>query len=175
MGIEYGIIAPKPEDVLGMLPPWVCISLERNNTLCFGAIEDNMVFAIAVYSFSVDSEEKMVLEYIYVDEEHRGKKISTSIMKYAEEIFKKNGVKNVMARYTDTLSKVKENYGYLIHKGFIPLSLNRHLLVYYWDDLKDTDFMGEIEKQRPMTNAVKRYNKLYRKPVNEFVEKETHP
>ncbi len=77
-----------PREVLGLLSLPGCIAV--------GAVEDGLGVGIIVLTAS--DKKDLTIEWLYVDEEHRGKGYGASLMEKAFEICKENSFENINAR-----------------------------------------------------------------------------
>lgn len=170
MAYSFDVIRLRREQVLGILPPWVVPVVEREDSHCFAALEDNALKALAVFVNAPERKNAVSFRYIFVDEKLRRTGLSKQLLQFSIDKLKIAGVKVVFCRSIGTAKDAQFNYKYLVKQKFLPLSLNGHFMMYPLGALKGSVFSSKLDTLKPIADRVRFYSELDNNMIVPFLE-----
>ena len=170
MNVDFSVVRVQREHVENILPVWIKASIDLDTTLSFGALRNGEIIAFILYTPSVDRQMTMVLQYAYVKKELRGHGIATKLLMYSEMELKKQRISSVFGKFMGSEEQSKLAYKFFLKLKFMPLSLNYHFMVYFMQDIKETEFYEKIGKLAGMLEHVKLTEELSKAEITRFVE-----
>lgn len=144
--MEYIVLNHRQTEQLGQyLPEDVRKKIETEDACVIGAVENAAVTGVGVFSYDEFSDGNVECLYLYTVPERRNNGLSSGLLRYAEDMFKKQGVKQICFNLSDIANRMTIWNTFLTRNGYVLLDMNWHILEYHFESIEQS---REIQRFR---------------------------
>ncbi len=126
----------------------------------YGAFDADSLIGFVDYKVSEVTPRDLNMVNMYVMKNYRKQGVATELINYSQIQFKKLGFRIIYGTIIDGLDRIDDVYSIFIHRKFLPVALDGHVLGYFLQDLNNVDLSRNIEAYEVFYNKVYSYEEL---------------
>lgn len=139
--------------------------------IILGAKDENgTLHAYASFHRQPFPQRTLMLEYLYVNEQQRGRGIARQLIRFAKDVFSQAGMRGMTTKQAGEEEKLLQGHEFLKHLGFVPITLSARTVLYYLQDLAESRLMEMSPEQRRQLPKIEQIDKRDDFRVVEFTK-----
>lgn len=153
-----------------LLPGRIQGMLKVPSTNVFAVMDGDRIAALAVVLASDNVMASFSIGYIRAEEGYGADELKM-LLDYIEKVLKDNGERLVTARLIGDADEIVELHNSMEEAQYTALQLDGRHVMYYVQDIKETEFAQMLDRTEALTASVYSFNELDKKQITVFAEK----